>query len=153
MTANEGPAPSPREAGPSENSAAAKPLILAPQRSGWADSLIRAGGPGIPDYGSAAWEQLPDEHPAKVAACVIAAECWRTYTDPAEVAFRLRLELDAMRAEAEAPGQWTPDTVAAVHRTATRPRYSELCDRRGEPDRAGRARGHEKRLGLAVFDA
>ncbi|MGI8693510.1 MAG: hypothetical protein ACR2JK_11535 [Geodermatophilaceae bacterium] len=35
-----------------------------------------------------------------------------------------------------------------VRATANSPRYSALCDRRGEPERAERARAHERRLGL-----
>ncbi len=35
-----------------------------------------------------------------------------------------------------------------VRATANSPRYSTLCDRRGEPGRAERARAHERRLGL-----
>lgn len=116
----------------------------------WAARFITAGGPDVPTYGSPAWDALPDDSRAKVAAVVVAAECWRTYTDPAEVAWRLRIEVDALRAEHEAAEAaeafWSPDVVAAVHRTANRPSYAELCDRRGEPDRAARAREHEARM-------
>lgn len=39
--------------------------------------------------------------------------------------------------------------VHNVQATALRPTYATLCDRRGEPERAERARAHERRLGLA----
>src|SRR3954471_18487093 len=66
-----------------------------PAALSWATKFITAGGAGVPDYGSPEWEALPDG-PAKVAAVVVAAECWRRYTDPAEVAWRLRIEIDAL---------------------------------------------------------
>jgi hypothetical protein len=44
----------------------------------WARQLIDSVEGPVPEYGTAAWVQLPDESRAKVAACVIAAEKWRT---------------------------------------------------------------------------
>ncbi|MGY1680713.1 hypothetical protein [Geodermatophilus sp. SYSU D01176] len=110
----------------------------------WAARFITAGGPNVPTYGTPEWEALPDG-PAKVAAVVAAAECWRTYWDPAEHARRLHAELDVLR-EYEEPAVWSPEIVAQVHRTANRPRYAELCDLRGEPEKAARAREHETRM-------
>lgn len=113
----------------------------------WARALIAAGGSDFPDYGTAAWAALDDRDPRKVAACVSAAECWRTSTDPAWVEWRLRTELDAAHAQDD-DATWTPEVVAQVHRTANRPSYLELCERRGEPERAERARQQRHRLGL-----
>ncbi len=76
---------------------------------------------------------------------MLAAEAWRAYTHPAEVALRLRLELDVLRAEHE-DAYWSPEVVDAVHRIASQSAYVQLCERRGEPDRAQRARFHERRL-------
>lgn len=44
----------------------------------WARGLIDSADGPVPEYGSADWVQLPDESRAKVAACVVAAERWRT---------------------------------------------------------------------------
>ncbi len=128
-----------------QHSKAEGSCLTGPPMLAWAQRLIAAGGPSIPEYGTPARHALPDNDRRKVAACVIAAESWRTYTDPAEVALRLRLELDALRAEQE-EATWTPEIVAAVHRTAHQPTHAELCDRRREPDRAERARWHEQRI-------
>lgn len=118
----------------------------------WAADLIRSADGPVPDYGSPEWAALPDDSRAKVAACVIAAECWRVETDPERIAQRLRIELDAARRAADAldaeEARWTPEIVAAVHRSANRPSYAELCRRRGEPEREERARQHRRRLGL-----
>jgi hypothetical protein len=124
-------------------------MSLVPMPLPWATALIRAGGERVPDYGSPEWAALPDDSPAKVAACVLAAECWRAETDPAWIAWRLRAELDEHHAE-EADARWTPEVVAAVHRSANRPSYVELCERRGEPERAERAREQRRRLRLTV---
>ena len=162
MTASERPAPQPTGTGLSETSAATKPPkptsedsgnqgqpALLPERLRWAAARIDAAGGDLPAYGSTEWHELPDDSRLKVAAVIVAAEAWRTSTDPEWIAFRLRAELDAARAEEEAPGYWTPEVVAGVRKA--RPRYSELADLRGEPDKAARAREHERRLGLAVF--
>jgi len=37
---------------------------------------------------------------------------------------------------------------ARVRRQARSPRFSQLCDRRGDPGRAEVARAHERRMGL-----
>lgn len=113
----------------------------------WARQLIaNATGP-IPEYGSAEWRALPDDSREKVAACIVAAECWRTYTDPAEVAWRLRADLGAREDDPD-DARWSPEAVAEVHRTASRPSYAELCRRRGEPAREERAQRTYQRLGL-----
>lgn len=50
-------------------------------RRTWAEHLIRRGSAvgELPRYGSPAWSALPDLHPQKIAACVLAAECWHDH--------------------------------------------------------------------------
>lgn len=50
--------------------------------------------------------------------------------------------------EAADEAMWA-EAVRRVNGVAKSPSYQELCERRGEPDRAERARTHERRLGLA----
>lgn len=119
------------------------------QRLPWARALIDSAEQPIPQYGSDEWAQLPDTSRTKVAACVIAAEAWRTYWEPAEVALRARLELEGAQLDQE-PELWTPDVVAAVHATAARPSFAELCRLRGEPQAEARANAHRRRLGLPI---
>lgn len=119
----------------------------------WARALIDNAEQPIPQYGSDEWAQLPDTSRAKVAACVIAAEAWRTYWEPDEVALRTRLQIDGARASElkdEEPELWTPDVVATVHATADQPSFAELCRLRGEPEAEARANAHRRRLGLPV---
>lgn len=61
----------------------------------------------LPGYGSPRWAALADDDPRKLAAAVIAAECWATDTD--ELPHRLRRELDALRTAHEAAEErrWT----------------------------------------------
>ncbi len=115
----------------------------------WARQLIANADQPIPAYGSPEWHALPDSSRAKVAACVVAAEAWRTYWLPEEHARRLHAELDAAR-EYEEPAHWSPEIVAAVHAEANRPSFAELCRRRGEPEAEARANRHRRRLGLPV---
>ena len=141
---------------PSENAAARKLLAVedtdaaapvVPLTLPWAKALIdQADGP-VPEYGSPEWQALPDHSRAKVAACVLAAEAWRTYWSPEEHERRLRAELEAGWDDDE-DAHWTPEVVSTVHRQANRPRYSQVCDERGEPEKAARARHAERRLGL-----
>lgn len=50
----------------------------------WARQLIERQTPDRPRYGSTAWLMLPNEHPDKIAACVVAAECWESIVDTLE---------------------------------------------------------------------
>ncbi len=138
-----------QEADQDQGSPVGRQSLTGPSMIGWAQRLIAAAGGDLPSYGSSEWHALPDNDRRKVASCVAAAEAWRGYTDPAEVALRLRLELDAARAEGE-DARWTPEVVAAVHRTASQPTHAELSGRRGEPERAKRARAHERRMDLLL---
>ena len=95
----------------------------------------------MPRYGSPEWQALPDESRAKAAACIVAAESWRTYWLPDEHARRLHTEIDAARAQDDdGDARWSPEIVAEVHGTANRPTFAELCDRRGEPGATRAAR-------------
>lgn len=67
------------------------PLPALPRPQPWAQALIaRAAGP-VPRYGSPEWHALPADSPARVAACVAAAEVWRY--EQATMPDRLALEL------------------------------------------------------------
>lgn len=44
----------------------------------WAKKLIDSASGPVPEYGSPEWSRLPDDDRRKVAACVRAAEEWRT---------------------------------------------------------------------------
>lgn len=48
------------------------------------DILARAERP-IPRYGSDEWIELPENDLRRVAAVIVAAECWRDYTSPETV--------------------------------------------------------------------
>jgi hypothetical protein len=120
-----------------------------PTRLGWAAGLIDRAEGFIPEYGSPEFEALPDDSPERVASCVRAAEAWRVYFSPEEIARRLRAELEAAHL-ADDEALWSEDVVDAVHRMANRPSFAELSVRRGEPERAERANGHRRRMGLAV---
>ena len=63
-------------------------------RIAWASRLIAAGRP-FPRYGTAEWLALPEGSAAKVAAVVVAAECWARDADDLED--RLRLEVETLQ--------------------------------------------------------
>ncbi|WP_328990055.1 DUF2742 domain-containing protein [Kribbella sp. NBC_01245] len=65
-----------------------------------------------PIYGSSEWAALPDDDRRKIAAVVVAAECWATDRD--ELSQRLRAELEASRETAQA--EW--DEWRAANRPA-----------------------------------
>jgi hypothetical protein len=62
-------------------------------RQEWAWNLV-GRHPSPPTYGSPEWLALPESHPAKIAAVVIAAECWARDGD--ELEDRLRSEVLAL---------------------------------------------------------
>jgi hypothetical protein len=97
----------------------------------------------IPRYASPAWEDLPDGDPRRAAAVLIAAEAWANHCSPWQVAQDLADELAAQQYIA------SRELVEAGHDVYNaapwpaifaRPTFAELCDRRGEPERAERAR-------------
>jgi hypothetical protein len=126
-----------------------RPLYLGPTPIPWAQALIDGADGPVPQYGAPEWAALPDDSRAKVAACVVAAESWRSYWDPEEVALRLRIELDAAAAYEE-PEVWTPEVVESVHDTARQPSFADLSRLRGEPEAEARANVHRRRMGLPV---
>jgi hypothetical protein len=67
----------------------------------WARQLIANGGDSFPAYGTPEWMTLDDRDPRKVAACVVAAENWRTRNHRADV-FDLPLSGKRARELAEA---------------------------------------------------
>ena len=72
-----------------------------PEPSSWARSLLAAVGDApVPAYGSPEFDALPVDSPLRVAATVAAAESYRGLTDPAYLAWRLQVELDAARQHA-----------------------------------------------------
>jgi hypothetical protein len=88
MTTSERPAPA-QETGPAENVATAAPLSVQnsviPLPLSWARQLIENAGGYFPPYGSREWSALDNEDRRKVAACVAAAEEWRTRNHRADV--------------------------------------------------------------------
>lgn len=78
-------------------------------RLAWAVTYIRRGrevGP-LPQYGDDDWCALDPTDPRKVAACVVAAECWAAELDPAfireqlEDEFAIRRQLESHHDERE----------------------------------------------------
>lgn len=121
-----------------------------PTRLEWAAGLIDRATGFIPEYGSPEFDELDDKDPHKVASCVRAAEAWRIYFSPEEIAFRTRIELDEARRYEQEPGVWTQDVVDSVHRSARQPSYAALSRLRGEPDKEAQANVHRRRMGLPV---
>lgn len=62
-------------------------------RRAWARALIERAKPHpLPAYGSAEWLSLPDAHPAKVGAVVVAAESWVTDAENAPTSLLTEVE-------------------------------------------------------------
>lgn len=103
-------------------------MSAAPEQ--WARFLIRRGrecngDAPLPAYGSPAWSSAPQA--VKVAATVVAAECWRRSGEP-EV---IRAEVQDRRAAAEKiAGEEFAAMAAKVRRTASTPTHDELMRRR-----------------------
>jgi len=66
-------------------------IAAASRRRRWAYSLIGKAASPRPSYGSQAWLDLPEGSAEKVAAVVVAAECWAVDGD--DILERLRREL------------------------------------------------------------
>ncbi len=101
-------------------------------RRGWALPLIRRGRDvgDVPSYGSPEWCRLPHNDPRRIAAVVIAAECWAVDGDDLEA--RLRRELaDAAAAEERLADEDFAEMAKWVRRMADRPTIAELRQRRG----------------------
>lgn len=126
--------------GTSSAGGSTEPLV--PRALDWARARIDAAEGPIPTYGSAEWAALPDDSRTKIAAVIIAAECWRVEVDPAWIAWRQFVELNPP----EEPAVWSPEIVEQVRRSANRPSFAELSRRRGEPEAEARAVAHERRM-------
>lgn len=59
--------------------------VVKPLPVRWATQLIANASGSFPTYGSAEWVALADDDRRKVAACVEAAECWRTRNYRADI--------------------------------------------------------------------
>lgn len=89
----------------------------------WAQQLIENADGSFPAYGSQEWVQLADDDRRKVAACVAAAEAWRTRNyraDVFEFAFPNRRAREIAEARRPRPGDhpggpvdWERDEVAS----------------------------------------
>lgn len=79
-------------------------------RSRWARRLIKAAAKPLPRYGDEEWLALPEGDARKIAAVVVAAECWASELDDLEVV--VRLEFDAFKRAEDADYQ----ARAAAHR-------------------------------------
>ena len=109
------------------------------RRRDWASRMIRAAGGPLVVYGSHEWLELPETDRRRVAAVVTAAECWQQGCD--DVPARLRREIAEGRAAHEALDDEDFATMAGkVRHLASVPTFAELSDRRGQPERAARAR-------------
>jgi hypothetical protein len=99
----------------------------------WASAIIDRGRQlgQVPRYGSTEWAALSPSDPRAVAACVVAAECWRDYTDPATVRRDLELEITASRqvARGEQSAAFA-ELAAGVRALVTVPTQTELAARR-----------------------
>jgi hypothetical protein len=104
--------------------------------------IARAGDrSSIPRYGSPEWDALPDQDPRRAAAILIAAEAWRDHCSPVRVAEDMRDSLTEISDVIAHMFVGTSHDVAqAVDWEAifSRPTFAELCERRGEPQRARR---------------
>lgn len=108
-------------------------------RRSWAERMLRLASGPVPSYGSAAWHRLAETDPTRVAGVVIAAEAWARHAEQLEDT--LRLEVSASHAaHQEAEAERFAVTAADVRRHASLPSFAELCERRGEHDRAQRSR-------------
>ena len=77
--------------------AADKNVVRRPStgRRYWARQLIDRAPKPLPSYGSTEWLGLGADDPSKVAACVLAAECWASGADNLED--DLRREIEALQ--------------------------------------------------------
>jgi hypothetical protein len=97
----------------------------------------------IPRYASAEWDALPDGDPRRAAAVAISAEAWANHCSPWQIAQDMRDSLAEIQDVIAQTFVGTSHDVAEAadwEAIFARPTFAELCDRRGEPERAERAR-------------
>lgn len=100
------------------------------RRQEWAALYIHRGRTAgeLPRYGSPAWLDLPDADPRKVAAVVVAAECWADDLDNLEQ--RLHDEITASRqVQAEEDAVAFAHVAASVRRHANSPSWDNIVRR------------------------
>jgi len=117
------------------------------RRRNWARRMMESVVQHAPvaRYGSAAWHALPEGDRRRVVAVIIAAECWVAGED--DMVARLRREIADGRAAAEQlDAEDFAIMAAGVRHLASVPTFAELSDRRGQPDRAARARERSERI-------
>jgi hypothetical protein len=110
----------------------------------WVSAILARARPlgPIPRYGSTEWAALQPGDARFVAAVAIAAHAWfeDNGTDAA-IAARLREEIAAGRqGQEQLLAEDFVLTAAGIRRDANKVSYAVLADRRGEHDRARRAR-------------
>ncbi len=95
-------------------------------------AAARITGQRPPAYGTEAWAALPDDHPGKHAAVLLAAECWRRYWAPDMTALRAEATERDRRARLR---QMSADLAEGLdwRRQATAPSYATLDARRARP--------------------
>ncbi|MGW7684863.1 hypothetical protein ACWGID_29255 [Kribbella sp. NPDC054772] len=94
-------------------------------RRAWATAMVAhiTDRTTNPAYGSPRWAALADDDPHKLAAAVIAAECWATDTD--DIPNRVRRELDALhQAEERHRAQQFEQATAIARAAATRAAFT-----------------------------
>lgn len=101
----------------------------------WAHDVIAAGRAAgvVPPYASADWLALDPDDPRRLAAIVIAAECWWYDGLPEVMAERLRDELlflDQLVVERIRRTSWDVAAAKDWVAVAERPTYDELEARR-----------------------
>lgn len=102
-------------------------------RHHWAAALICRGRESgvVVSYGDDLWHRLPQDHPARIAAVVVAAECWAADGD--DLPGRLRADLAAARqAEDTLEAEAFAAMAADVRRRAGQIPLGVLAHRRGE---------------------
>jgi len=97
--------------------ASRQPITYPADRRAWARQHL-AGVADRPTYGSAEWAGLTDDDPRKLAAAIVAAECWASDLD--NLPIRLRIELEAAHKAEEARwAEWFGIARQAAHNAAT----------------------------------
>ncbi len=81
-------------------------------------------------YGIEQWHDLEPTDPRRLAALVLAAECWREHCDPVNIALELLDELREGRRE-QRRTSWDVCGAADWAAVASRPTVAELQRRRG----------------------
>lgn len=107
--------------------------LAAQRRRRWAAALIGRGrATGVTcAYGDDTWHRLPQDHPARIAAVIVAAEAHAQAGD--HLAEQLAVELQAARKAAEqTDAEAFAEMAATIRRQAMRPTVGELAHRRGD---------------------